>query len=60
LKRRPIPSQRWRRFPCGLTLALPGTQPVPRSGSLRLRVRAEQPVNQHGEYFGGMSHGLPE
>jgi hypothetical protein len=30
---------------CRLTLTLPGTQLVSRSGSLRLRVRAEQPVN---------------
>jgi hypothetical protein len=29
-----------------LTLALPGTQQAPRSGILRLRVRAEQPVNR--------------
>jgi hypothetical protein len=28
-------------------LALPGAQTVPRSGSLRLRVRAEQPVKEH-------------
>jgi hypothetical protein len=31
----------------GLTLALPGTQPVPRSGNLWLRVRAEQHVKPH-------------
>lgn len=35
----------WVRHLCWLTLALPGTQPVPRSGSLWLRVRAEQLVS---------------
>lgn len=32
---------------CGLTLALPGTQHLPRSGGLMLRVRAEQLVSRH-------------
>lgn len=31
----------------GLMLALPGTQPVPRSSLLMLRVRAEQLVSPH-------------
>ncbi len=44
----------WQTKRCQITLALPGTQPAPRSGILRLRVRAEQPVNWQ------CRHGVPK